>query len=290
MLRAGGQRGREAPRIIGFMRVTRRRALQALAAAGTGLAGLGGYGLLVEPRRLSITRTSVPVSQLPPALDGLRLGLVADLHYGRPTGDGMVASIVETLAAESPDLVLLVGDFVTGSDRPAVTPCAAGLSGISARYGVFAALGNHDPESEVKSVFERQGIGVLRDGHTRLTVRGEAVSLGGLRYWSRKAADLQRTFKGARGFSILLAHDPRRLDLAAAAAIPLVLSGHTHGGQVVLPGLGAPAAARYPVVHGLGRRGPSTLFVTRGIGTVVLPVRCNCPPEVAVLTLQPAAG
>ncbi|MBP7570522.1 MAG: metallophosphoesterase [Acidobacteria bacterium] len=272
------------------MRVTRRRALQTLVAAGTGLAGLGGYGLLVEPHRLSVTRASVRVSRLPPALDGLRLGLVADLHYGRPTGDGMLASITETLAAEKPDLVLLVGDFVTGSERSAVAPCAARLTGIDARYGVFAALGNHDPEAEVKWAFERQGIGVLRDGHTRLAIRGEPVSLGGLRYWSRKAADLQRAFKGAKGFSILLAHDPRRLDLAAAAGIPLVLSGHTHGGQVVLPGIGAPAAARYPVVHGIGRRGPTTLFVTRGIGTVVLPVRFNCPPEVAVLTLQPAVG
>ena len=76
--------------------------------------------------------------------------------------------------------------------------------------------------------------------------------------------------------------------MAAAAAIPLVLSGHTHGGQVVLPGLGAPGTSRYPVLHGLWRRDGTTLFVSRGIGTVVVPLRFNCPPEVVVLTLRSA--
>ena len=85
---------------------------------------------------------------------------------------------------------------------------------------------------------------------------------------------------------ILLAHDPRRLAEAAALDIPLVLSGHTHGGQVVLPGVGAVAAQKFPVVAGIGRRDSTTMFVSRGVGTVYVPVRINCPPEVAVLTLR----
>lgn len=270
------------------MRVTRRHALGALAAGGAALAAAGGYSLLVEPRRLGVTRVTIPLARLPRALTGLRLGLVTDLHYGAFTGDALLASVVEALAADAPDLVLLGGDFVTNSDRAAVAPCAAALDGLTARHGVFAVLGNHDPEPQVKSAFERRGVAVLRDEHTQVVVAGEPVSVGGLRYWSRRPADLQKAFRGSRGFSILLAHDPRRLDLAAAAALPLVLSGHTHGGQIVLPGVGAPAAARYPVVHGLGRRGPSTVFVSRGVGTVVLPVRFNCPPEVAILTLARA--
>ena len=86
---------------------------------------------------------------------------------------------------------------------------------------------------------------------------------------------------------ILLAHDPRRLTEAPALKIPLVLSGHTHGGQVVLPLVGAVAAKKFPVVAGVARRGETTMFVSRGVGTVYVPVRINCPPEVAVLTLQP---
>ena len=81
-------------------------------------------------------------------------------------------------------------------------------------------------------------------------------------------------------------YDPRRLTEAAALNVPLVLSGHTHGGQVVIPGVGAIAAQKFPVVAGIGRRDRTTMFVSRGVGTVYVPVRINCPPEVAVLTLQ----
>ena len=88
--------------------------------------------------------------------------------------------------------------------------------------------------------------------------------------------------------TILLAHDPRRLTEAAALDVPLVLSGHTHGGQVVLPLVGAIAAQKFPVVAGLGHRERTTMFVSRGVGTVYVPVRLNCPPEVAVLTLRRA--
>jgi predicted MPP superfamily phosphohydrolase len=87
---------------------------------------------------------------------------------------------------------------------------------------------------------------------------------------------------------ILLAHDPRRLVQAAALKIPLILSGHTHGGQVVLPGIGALAAQRFPVIAGVAAQGDSTIFVSRGLGTVWVPVRLNCPPEVALLTLRAA--
>ena len=85
----------------------------------------------------------------------------------------------------------------------------------------------------------------------------------------------------------LLAHDPRRITEASALGVPLVLSGHTHGGQVVLPGLGAIAAQKFPIAAGTARQGATTLFVSRGIGTVYVPVRINCPPEVSLLTLRP---
>src|SRR5216684_4248037 len=92
--------------------------------------------------------------------------------------------------------------------------------------------------------------------------------------------------RGAAGPVVLLAHDPRRLTEAANLKIPLVLSGHTHGGQVVLPLVGAVAAQKFPVASGLTRRGQTTMFVSRGLGTVYVPVRVNCPPEIAILTLE----
>ena len=88
--------------------------------------------------------------------------------------------------------------------------------------------------------------------------------------------------------TILLAHDPRRLVEAAALNIPLVLSGHTHGGQVVLPAVGPVAARKFPVIEGIARRDRTSIFVSRGVGTIYVPVRLNCPPEAVVLTLQPA--
>jgi uncharacterized protein len=131
------------------------------------------------------------------------------------------------------------------------------------------------------------GVVVLRDARTRLKIRGETLDLAGIRYWTRRATDIAHVLRGASPNVILLAHNPLRLVEAAALAVPLVLSGHTHGGQVVLPGIGAVAAREFPVIAGKGRRDSTEIFVSRGVGTVYVPIRINCPPEVAVLTLQP---
>ena len=119
-----------------------------------------------------------------------------------------------------------------------------------------------------------------------MIVNGEPIDFVGIRYWTKRLTDIAPIVRGATGTVVLLAHDPRRLNEAAALKIPLVLSGHTHGGQVVLPGLGAIAAQKFPVIAGLGRRERTTMFVSRGVGTVYVPVRINCPPEVAILTLD----
>jgi predicted MPP superfamily phosphohydrolase len=111
------------------------------------------------------------------------------------------------------------------------------------------------------------------------------VDLLGLRFWTRKPSDVAWVARDAGGFRILLAHDPRRINEAAAMGIPLVLSGHTHGGQVVLPGVGPVASRKFPIPAGIKQQGQTTLFVSPGIGTVYLPVRINCPPEVSILRL-----
>src|SRR5205814_7470488 len=102
-----------------------------------------------------------------------------------------------------------------------------------------------------------------------------------------RPSDIAALTRGTTAMTVLLAHDPRRLTEASALGVPLVLSGHTHGGQVVLPLVGAVAAQKFPVVSGLGRRKRTTMFVSRGLGTVYVPIRINCPPEVAILTLRP---
>jgi predicted MPP superfamily phosphohydrolase len=96
--------------------------------------------------------------------------------------------------------------------------------------------------------------------------------------------------KGTGGTTLLLAHDPRRLVEAAALDVQLVLSGHTHGGQVLVPGIGAIAGRKFPVLAGSATRDNTSIFVSRGVGTVYFPVRINCPPDVAILTLKTAAA
>jgi predicted MPP superfamily phosphohydrolase len=269
--------------------ITRRALLKALLAGGVGAAtGTSAYGFLYARHRLEVTRQTLGVAGLPGGLSGFRIGLLTDVHRSRWVTDQQVGEAVAALMAEHPDLIVLGGDYVTWGDRKYVGASAAALAGLSAPNGVFAILGNHDDDHEMPAALARGGVAVLKDARTRLTVNGDAIEIAGIRFWTRRPSDIASVVRGATAPVILLAHDPRRLVEAAALDIPLVLSGHTHGGQVVLPGLGAIAARKFPIVAGLGKRGRTTMFVSRGIGTVYVPVRLNCPPEVAVLTLAPA--
>jgi predicted MPP superfamily phosphohydrolase len=189
--------------------------------------------------------------------------------------------------AHAPDLIILGGDYVTNRDRRYIQPAAEALAGLSAPQGVFAILGNHDDDREVPAALIGAGFEVLKDARTQITARHDVIDLAGLRYWTHRIADVTRVLKGASPTLVLLAHTPKRLVEAAALSVPLMLSGHTHGGQIVLPWLGAIAAREFPVIAGQARRDNTTVFVSRGVGTVYVPVRVNCPPEVAVLTIRP---
>jgi predicted MPP superfamily phosphohydrolase len=270
--------------------VTRRTMLKGLVATGVGAAtGTSAYGFLYARHQLELTRERIGVSGLPAALDGLRIGLLTDVHRSRWVSHADVGDAVTMLMAERPDLIVLGGDYVTQGNRRYVGPAAEALAPLSAPNGVFAILGNHDDDHEMPAALAKNGIHVLKDARTHLTINGEGMDLAGIRFWTRRFADIAAVMRGATGPVILLAHDPRRLTEAAALNIPLVLSGHTHGGQVVVPGLGAIAAQKFPVVAGIGRLKRTAIFVSRGVGTVYVPVRVNCPPEVALLTLYPDA-
>jgi len=267
--------------------MNRRAALRLLASAGAAaVAGTGSYGFLYGRHLLEVTRALVSVHGLPAALTGLRIGLLTDIHRSRWVSHDDVSSAVTRLMDERPDLIILGGDYVTWGDRDFVQPAADALSALSAPHGVFGILGNHDDDHDMPAALRRRGIQVLRDARTRLTVKNEPLDLVGIRFWTKSQMDIAPLLRDAAPATILLAHDPRRLTEATALNVPLVLAGHTHGGQVVLPLVGAVAAQKFPVVAGVGRRERTTMFVSKGLGTVYVPVRVNCPPEVAVLTLQ----
>jgi predicted MPP superfamily phosphohydrolase len=269
------------------MLLSRRAAIKGLAATGLGaFSGAAIYGTAYERHQIGTTEVALPVSGLPAALDGLRIGFLTDIHHSDTVPAADVAQAVRLALEQKPDLIVLGGDYVTFGDRAFVRPVAELLAPLWAPHGVFAILGNHDDDRDMPAALEAQHIEVLKDARTRIELRGERLELAGVRFWTRRLEDMARVLRKASDTVLLLAHDPRRITEAATLGVPAVLSGHTHGGQVVIPGLGAVARRRFPILAGLGSRANTSIFVSRGVGTVYVPVRINCPPEVAVVTLK----
>jgi len=269
------------------MSLTRRAAIKAVVATAVGtVTGATAYGVGYERHQIHTTTASLPVSGLPPSLDGLRVGFLSDIHHSAMVPAEDVQRAVDLVSAARPDLIILGGDYVTWGDRAYVGPVAELLAPLTAPYGVFAILGNHDDDKDMPAALAARHIQVLRDARTRLEIRGEGLELAGIRFWTRKTSDISRVIGRARDTLLLLAHDPRRLTEAAELDVPAILSGHTHGGQVVLPGLGAIARRRFPVLAGLASQDNTWMFVSRGVGTVYVPIRINCPPEIAIVTLK----
>ncbi|HHS97676.1 MAG TPA: metallophosphoesterase [Chloroflexi bacterium] len=278
------------------MRISRRRFLRwtlvGIGAVGTG--GVGGpvYAALIEPRWLALERVAIDLPGLSARLDGLRIGLLSDLHRGVHVPQEWVGRAVGMLRSESPDLILLTGDYVTGSADFAVS-CAEELGRLSAPHGVYACLGNHDHWTDAERVtdtLEGAGVRVLRN---RATEPVDGLWVAGVDdVWEQKA-DLQAALAEVPSSAtvILLAHEPDFADeVVADGRVALQLSGHTHGGQVRLPIIGPPflpyLGRKYPI--GLYRIGPMWLYVSRGVGLIAPPVRFLCRPEVTVLELRSA--
>lgn len=272
--------------------MSRRNAIRLLLAGG---AGSVGNAFWFEPARLSITRTEIPIPNLPAGLDGLKVGLIADLHFKPDTDSPLLAEAVAALNHEKPDLIALPGDFIDHDPRVA-DPMMEILSKLSARHGVFASMGNHDGWAEaanrLRRGFERADMPFLVNRHSRLTIGGESLAVAVTDHVWKGRPDPVKTLAGipSRTPVIALVHEPDFFDeMTRHRNIQLQLSGHTHGGQCRVPVLGyAPAKVAYgrKYIQGTFERGDSRLFVTRGLGTTGLRVRFACPPEVAVLTLR----
>jgi predicted MPP superfamily phosphohydrolase len=242
---------------------------------------------------LGVTAQRIWLSDLPEGFRGFRILQLSDIHHSLFVPLDYVAEVVELSNKLKPDLVALTGDFVTYS-RSSIEPVAEILGGLRARSGVVAVLGNHDfrvGADAVESALRRRRIQVLRNWHRSLQRRGDTLYLAGVDDYGY-GADLGRAMRGIPedAPTILLAHNPRLVTAAACRGIGLVLSGHTHGGQVNLPLLGtvygrSPEQMRFKM--GWDRLGATQIYVSRGIGTIVLPVRWRCPAEMPLLELEP---
>jgi predicted MPP superfamily phosphohydrolase len=268
------------------MQVSRRSVLKALLASGLGGAtGMLAHGYWYGRYALQVVHVRLPVSGLAPAHEGVRIGFLTDFHHSPLVSQTDISRAVALVMSAAPDLVVLGGDYVTNAERAYMGGCAEALSGLRAPAGVMAILGNHDDDREMPAALAAQQFTVLRDARTTVRLRGEPLDFVGVRFWTRQVSSIARLLRPSGATTILLAHDPRRVVQAAHLTIPAVLSGHTHGGQVVLPGIGAIAARKFPVPAGLAVRDGVSLFVSRGVGTVYVPIRVNCPPDVAIITL-----
>src|SRR3954467_14123303 len=165
----------------------RRNILKALMGVGLGIAtGGAAHGFLYERHHLGVTRSTFPIGGLPEALRGLRIGFLTDIHRSQTVSHEMVSSAVTLLMAEQPDLIVLGGDYVTFGDRRFVQAAADALAPLSAPHGVLAILGNHDDDKDMPAALAAKGFTVLKDARTRLTIGGEAMDFGGVRYWTRR--------------------------------------------------------------------------------------------------------
>jgi len=248
---------------------------------------------LTEPFMLVIERQEIQLRRLPKDLDGFRIVHLSDFHYGPLTNSKHLERAVEAANDLHPDLVALTGDYIS-HDRVYAAPCAEVVGRLRARHGVYAVLGNHDHWTDaalIADLFHAEGIRVLINEGMRVDLRGESFWLAGVNDTMVGLEDLSLSLAGSREdeMKLLLAHNPIILRRAARARVDLVLSGHTHGGQVTLRAeKNRSGRPRRRLLRGLGRRGQTQIYVTRGLGTVVLPIRYGCPPEISLLELRSA--
>jgi hypothetical protein len=254
---------------------------------------VAAYGILVRRRWFRVVEREVRMPGLDARLDGLRIAQLSDLHVGTLTPKTWAMAWVRAANRRAPDLTVVTGDMVTsGTDYH--EDIAEALGALRAKMGVFVSMGNHDYFGEgepLVSMLKARDVHVLRN-------EGQVIERGGGRLWLAaiddtwtRRDDLELAMRGRpEGVtSVLLAHDPERFDQAADAGADLVLSGHTHAGQIAIPFLPrklslARLAHRYVV--GFYRRGRSTLFVHPGLGTTGPPIRIGAAPEVTVLVLR----
>jgi predicted MPP superfamily phosphohydrolase len=272
--------------------ITRRKFLKNTAlTAAAGVLGIG-YGLM-EAKWLRVTEVTLTVPNLPAAFKGKRVAFLADLHHGPYVPLSYIRHAVDVAQGLNPDLILLGGDY---PDRgiPYVSPCIKELSRLRAPLGVYAILGNHDHYDDCQPYVSA----ALREaGIPELTNRGLWIKEGGSRFWLCGVDDFWRGVQdlpAALGEStredavILLSHNPDYVEEITDARVGLVLSGHTHGGQINIPVIGAPVVPSLygqKYAHGFVQGPVAPVFVTRGIGTIIPPIRIACRPEVVLGTL-----
>ncbi|MCL2119838.1 MAG: metallophosphoesterase [Planctomycetaceae bacterium] len=256
---------------------------------------LSGYAVFVEPRNIMIAEYEIMSDNLPDAFDGKRIALITDIHHGSRGSFNLLNQIVRLTKEQSPDLILLGGDYAR--ERPQLlVDCFTKLSELKAPLGVYAVLGNHDDWNMplMRTTIHDAGIELLHNNAVWLEEKGERILLVGVKdLWCGQA-----TLAGMRkelaesDFTVLLSHNPDYYDSVSTndrKNVDLMLSGHTHGGQITVFGFYAPVrTAKAKYTTGLVKPDASwtTIIISNGLGTGGLPIRFFARPQIVFVTLK----
>ncbi|MEK6336425.1 MAG: metallophosphoesterase [Acidobacteriota bacterium] len=257
----------------------------------------GVWGFLIEPNRLIVRQETIAIGNWPKELSGLRIAVISDLHAGSPfINEAKLQRLVLETNQTKPDLIVLLGDFMI-KDRFYKQPIAPErtaeiLKGLSAPLGVFAVMGNHDwwSQADVRKSFELNGIRILENDVGEIRWRGSSFWLAGLAdLWTQPQHVDETIAKTPPGSPVIaMTHNPDIFP-NLPQSVPLLLAGHTHGGQVNLPLLGrliVPSRFGQRYAAGAVFENGHHLFVTTGVGTSILPIRFRVPPEIVILTIS----
>ena len=272
-------------------------------AAGGALGSSFGYALLVEPGNIRITQQRFKIRDLPHQLHGLRVAQISDVHHGPWLGLERVREVVRLANALEPDLIFLTGDYVYESPRY-IEPAIAALSELKAKIGIVSVLGNHDWWDHgipMKAAFARCGLPlidnkrvILTPGRSLVSQADEGLCIGGVGDLWEDIPDYHAALSNLppKMPRLLLAHNPDCAEdpifLGGNHRVDLMISGHTHGGQVWIPGMGTPILpSRYGQKYAAGLvQGPACpVYISRGIGLSGLPIRFGVPPEIVLMEM-----
>jgi predicted MPP superfamily phosphohydrolase len=267
----------------------------ALSAFGS-LAVFGGllasYASTIEPHWTEVVHLTLALPRLPRRLDGLTLVQISDLHAGDYADAAKLRRFVAMTNALQADVAVVTGDMFQSTAEEAQV-CARELSALRAPLGVFAIMGNHErrlPPEEGEEPFRRAGLTVLANAAHQVAVDGASLWMVGIDDVTMRRSDMAQALDGVpeAACKVLLVHEPDFADRAAQHPIDLQLSGHTHGGQIRLPGIGPlllPVLGRkYPM--GLYHVRDTWVYTNRGLGVNRPPMRLNCRPEITLFTLR----
>ncbi len=252
-------------------------------------SGVARYAL-AEANTLTIETVQIHLKRLPKNLDGFRIVHLSDIHHSPFTDLEHISRAARIANDLKPDMFVLTGDFVS-HEPEFIAPMAKVMGTLESEFGSFACLGNHDHWTNGELVtkhLREANIKVLINEGFRFTAHDASIWLCGVDDYMVGNTDLRAALRGSfpDEMKMLLAHNPKILYRAARAEIDLMFSGHTHGGQVKLRDDEKRILPRRKFASGLYRRQDTQVYITRGIGTVVLPVRFGCPPEISLIELK----